>query len=106
METLAWQHLSGNAAKLLLLILKLYNGENNGQIVLGQREGSLALGVARNTIAAAFDELETKGFIRPARKGSFSQKYRRATEWRVTMWPAFDKAATHEYREWTPDCDC
>lgn len=77
METPAWLHLSGNGVKLFLLVLKLYNGENNGQIVLGQRDASLALGVARNTISAAFEELEVKGFIRPARKGSFSQNMAR-----------------------------
>lgn len=102
MSTAAWFALTGLEAKLLCEILRLYNGENNGKIGFGHYQAAEVLGVARNTAAKAFKGLEDKGFIRPRKKGCFAAKGIQS-EWRVTMWPAFGKPATHDYLKWRPE---
>lgn len=102
MSTAAWFALSGVETKLLCEILRLYNGDNNGRIGFGHYQAAEILGVARNTAAKAFRGLEDKGFIRPKKKGCFDTKGIQ-TEWRVTMWPAFGKPATHDYLKWRPE---
>jgi predicted transcriptional regulator of viral defense system len=102
MSTAAWAALSGIEVKLLVEMLRLYRGDNNGHLGLGQYQAAATLGVARNTAARAFEGLEEKGFIRPTRKGCFDVKGQQ-TEWRVTMWPAFGKVATHDYLKWSAE---
>lgn len=102
MDTPAWAALTNDEVHLLLQLLRIYNGENNGRIALSERRAATLLGIARNTAARAFDGLEARGFIRPARKGCFDVKGK-ATEWRLTMWPASGKIATHDYQKWRPE---
>lgn len=102
MDTLAWVDLGGTAAKLLLHLARLYNGSNNGEIVLGERAAADAIGVRRGAAAAAFDDLEARGFIVAAQRGAFTVKVKLATSWRLTFHPTERAAATHDYRDWRP----
>lgn len=99
----AWADLGGTAAKLLLYLGRCYNGSNNGTLHLSERAAADAIGVGRGAAAAAFDELEQHGFIRPTQKGAFSVKVRLATSWRLTFHATATSSATHEYRDWKPD---
>ncbi|MDN4632781.1 hypothetical protein QCD71_14750 [Sphingomonas sp. PsM26] len=99
----AWADLGGTAAKLLLYLGRCYNGSNNGTLHLSERAAADAIGVGRGAAAAAFDELEQHGFIRPTQKGAFSVKIRLATSWRLTFHATATGSATHEYRDWRPD---
>jgi hypothetical protein len=100
-DTDAWRALSGMEAKLLLYLLRCYNGDNNGDLFLSERDAAKAIGCARNTASKAFVGLEQRGFIATTTKGYFSS-IRKATTWRLTCWPAHGAAATHEYRIWKP----
>ena len=105
MNTDAWRDLSGNAVKLLLHLVKMHNGGNNGEIFLGERDAAAALGIARNTVSKAFDDLISHGFLSKTQQGSFNVKIRLATIWRLTFLPTQGRGPTHEYRDWTADGD-
>lgn len=94
----AWMNLGGTAAKLLLILARLYNGSNNGDLFLSERAAAEAIGVGKRAAALAFDELEAAGFIRPISRGSFTVKVRVATSWRLTFHASKSGAATHDYR--------
>ncbi len=103
METAAWRDLSGNAVKLLMHLASLENGENNGDIRCGVREGSEATGLSRSVVGRCLAELVDHGFIAATVAGHFSVKTRIATCWRLTwvVWPGHSGPTT-EYRAWSP----
>lgn len=103
LDSPAWVDLGGTAAKLLLLMARLYNGSNNGELFLAERAAAEAIGVRRGAAAAAFDDLEAHGFIRATKRGAFSVKVKLATSWRLTFHPTMTAAATHDYRDWRPE---
>ena len=102
MEGAAWADLSGNAVKLLLHMVKLYNGSNNGEIAMGERQAAAAIGAARNTAARALDDLEAHGFIVAIERGHFAVKVKHATSWRLTFQPSGNRGPTRDYRAWRP----
>lgn len=98
----AWVDLGGTAAKLLLHMARLYNGSNNGDLILGERAAAEAIGVGRGAASAALIELEGHGFIVATQRGAFVCKMRIATSWRLTFHKTAGGAATHDYRDWRP----
>jgi hypothetical protein len=103
MDTDAWRDLSGNAVKLLLHLVKMHNGSNNGDLFLAERDAAAALGIVKNTASRAFQDLVSHGFLRVSQLGSFDVKVGRATSWRLTFLHARGNGPTHEYRKWRPD---
>lgn len=99
-NTPAWLDLSGNAVKLLVHMIKLSNGINNGEIVLSGRMAAEAIGLARNTVMAAFVDLQSHGFIVMTSEAGFNCKVRIAPTWRLTFQPVGDQAPTNDYRDW------
>ena len=102
-ETAAWRDLSGNAIKVLIELVRANNGDNNGALFLSVRDAATLLGLSPNTAGKAFHELADHGFIAVTQKGSFSQKVRHATCYRLTWLPApkaTKRAPTHEYKNW------
>ncbi|WP_298855754.1 hypothetical protein [uncultured Ruegeria sp.] len=66
METPAWRALSPVAQSLYPWLKLEWRGpdnNNNGRISLSVRQAAERLGVARNTVANGFRELQAKGFI-------------------------------------------
>ena len=94
----AWVSLGGSAVKLLMLMARRYNGSNNGQMHLGEREAAEVIGLSRNTVASAFAQLEAAGFIVAVERGHFHVKARIATRWRLTFHSTDNGPATHDYR--------
>ena len=82
----AFAALSGDAVKLLVLVCRRHNGENNGQISYSVREAAAVLRCTPNTAALKFKELVRFGFLAEESKGAFSVKFRKATEWRITFY--------------------
>ena len=105
----AYRSLGLCARALLSEICRRFNGSNNGRIGLGQREATEALGLKkRATVAAAFRELEAKGFIVMMRAGAFSCKLRQASEWYLTWHPPAAGIATQSekgFMRWKPPAD-
>lgn len=87
----AYSSLTPNARALLVEMLMLYNGENNGSIYLSVRDATARLGYSdTRAVQHAFDELEGRGFITLARDAHFSVKagdHSRARTW-ILNWLA------------------
>tara|TARA_B110001454_G_scaffold133413_1_gene124196 strand:- start:1106 stop:1861 length:756 start_codon:yes stop_codon:yes gene_type:complete len=87
----AYRALSPNARALLIEVVMLYNGENNGSLWLSVRDAAHRNGVADLTAASnAFAELQEMGFIAMTQDAYFRVKASdtcRARCWRLT-WEA------------------
>jgi hypothetical protein len=109
LETPATRALSGTAFKLLVYIVKRFNGVNNGIIGFGVRSGcyvrkpgtgeliDLPIGIQPRTTANGLRELQEAGLIACTKASSFGQK-KLQREWRVTWLGTPDgKMATKEF---------
>ena len=106
MDCQAYRHLSVYGRALLMEFRKVYNGHNNGKIVMSVRQAAKLINCNKNTAAKTIKELEGKGWIRNVTEGSFSQKTNKtASTWRITNKPigmGVDTPETKEYALWTP----
>ena len=102
LDSAAYRHLSCYGRALLVEFIYRHNGENNGTITMSVREAAELMGVALNTAVNALAELQDKGFIRPAKPGSFNLKRRHATEWTMTMYAVGDAKPTKDFMQWKP----
>jgi len=100
LDSAAYLALTCPARCLLVELLKLYNGKNNGHIALGMREAAERLGCNKDTVPYRFDELRAKGLIRLATPGWFSSKGRHASEWIITCADYDGEPATRDYLTW------
>ncbi|MEM8650077.1 MAG: hypothetical protein AAGF54_06065 [Pseudomonadota bacterium] len=109
MDSLAWQSLSMNARCLYIELKRRFNGTNNGNISLSHREAARLLNLTTKPVTKAFKELEEKGFVYPAIKGSFDWKVNakgsgRATRWLLTEhpqnFPEEALTATKDFMKW------
>lgn len=104
----AYRALSPNARALLIEVVMLYNGENNGSLWLSVRDAAHRMGVADVTAASnAFAELQDMGFIAMTQDAYFRVKASdtcRARCWRLT-WEAGPgrKGPSSDYMEREPD---
>lgn len=99
----AWRDLSGNAVKLLVAMMRLEHGSNNGDLFMSARHAAELIGVAKMTGHKLLIELEEHGFIRPVERGYFQVKGGPATSWRLTWlpWPGHG-GPTREFEKWEP----
>ena len=115
LESPAARMLSPTAFKLLVYILKRFNGMNNGRIAFGVRSGCFVrkadgggavedtdIGLKPSTIADAIFELVGAGFIAferdslfTGRRGTIGQGVVR--EWRLTWLPSDGKLPTKDF---------
>lgn len=105
MDSEAFRHLSGNALKVLLSLVRLDNGSRNGAIAYSARRAADDTGLSVRTAWAALQELQEKGFIRCTQKGSFSRKVQHASLWRYTWaaWPEGKMGPTRDFAKWQPN---
>ncbi|MCB2128480.1 MAG: hypothetical protein KDE03_05235 [Rhodobacteraceae bacterium] len=59
----AWATLKPGPRALYIELRRRFNGANNGEIFLSQRDAASAINVNRNTITGYFRELSERGFI-------------------------------------------
>lgn len=87
----AYRSLSPNDRSLLVELVMLYNGENNGSLYLSVRDAAHRMGVADLTAASrSFDTLQALGFVEMTMPSEFrpgSSDRSRARCWRLT-WQA------------------
>ena len=67
-----------------LELVRLYNGTNNGRIVLSAQKLAERLGRSKSHAARALLELEVAGFIATETIGTFTRRDRKASEYRLT----------------------
>lgn len=106
-NSIAWKHLSGSAAKVLLALADLERGENNGEFFLSVRDAGERAGLSKDTAARCFHELIDKGFIYCTELGGFSRKVRHAACWGLTWVPGPKgtpyRCPSHAYKKWRPE---
>lgn len=105
LDSPAYQHLSLWGRAVLVELVRTMNGYNNGSIVLSQRQIADRLRTSNfRQIGKAVAELMQHGFVDVEADGRWKQ--RMAREYRLTFVntgkPGHYKAATNEYRAWTP----
>ena len=104
MDTAAFRSLSPQAVAVYLVLLRIYNGSNNGSIALSARNAAERCNIAKDTATRAFRELIEKGFIELVTAGSFNLKLPHAAEYRLTH-VRCDKTAglpTKAFLRWQP----
>lgn len=95
----AFRSLSGAAVKILVELRCRFDGENNGRLHLSYSEAAKMLGLGKATIHRAFEELQTKGFLRQTRRGA--RHCRLASEWLCTDTPARKgEPPSNDWRRW------
>lgn len=77
------------ARAVLIELVKLHNGSNNGRLALSVRRIQERCNMSKDTAAKALQELEDAGLIEMVTKGSFRQKNRHASEYRL-LWNQCD----------------
>jgi hypothetical protein len=100
LNSAAYLALTCPARCLLVELLKLFNGKNNGKIAMGMREAAAQIHCGKDTAHCRFDELCAKGFIKLAKAGWFSSKGSHASKWTITCADHDGEPATHDYLTW------
>jgi len=83
-DTAAWRSLSPQARVVLIELIRIYNGRNNGYLALSARDAAARCNIAKDTATKVFRELIEKGFVELVVPGGFSMKLRHAAEYRLT----------------------
>jgi DNA-binding HxlR family transcriptional regulator len=83
LATEAWRALSLPGRCALIELLRVYNGANNGELVMGVRTLAERLSCSKATAARVLNELEEKGFIGVQKVGVYGRP--NATEYHLTM---------------------
>ena len=99
LDSPAYCSLRSVSRALLVEIWKRYNGSNNGEIGFSVRDAAEALGVGKDTVCRAFDELIDRGFLIVRADASFTLKEKLAREFEITALPLGDKLATWKAEE-------
>ena len=82
----AYRLLSPQARVLLVEFIFKFDGRNNGLLFMSQRDAAKVLGVATHQTAGKYvDELVCRGFLEVVLPGSFDNKQRHASVYRLTM---------------------
>ena len=76
----AWLSLKGNAIKVFVDIVRLYNGVNNGYIGYSYATARKRFKMSQHTVQKALNELTEKGFIEPVKRGVYRGNTK---EWRI-----------------------
>jgi hypothetical protein len=95
----AYQKLSGNAVKLLILMQthwRMYE-----PIAYSVTEAQKRIGCCRGSAHSAFKELESHGFIKLMLEGHFYKQF--ARRWRLTFREFNDQKPTDEWQNWSPE---
>jgi hypothetical protein len=102
MKSAAWQSLPPGPRTLLVELYNLYDGSNNGDIWLSERDAAASLHASQNTVSTWFDMLVDRGFIKVAQRGAFSLKKRHATTWILTEFAVGNDLPSKEFARWRP----
>jgi len=88
---------------VLIAVMSLYNGSNNGRIGLSCRQAAKRCNINKDTANRAFKRLVELGFLKQTSEGSFDYKVCHSPTWEVTEFEVRGLAPTKDYREWRPE---
>jgi hypothetical protein len=101
----AYRSLSLAARAVLIELVDVYRGTNNGYLALSTRDAAARIGTSKDTAARALAELQAKGFIVRCSRGHFDRKTPHASEYRLTFRPC-DRTSgrpTNDFMRWQSD---
>ncbi len=98
MDSPAWLSLSPVAISVYTMVIRRFNGHNNGDIPLSCREVSERLKVSKDTASRVFDELLDKGFLKIGEDSSFDRKTKKSRRWVLTHEPFENVSPTNEWK--------
>jgi hypothetical protein len=105
----AWRSLSSSAQALFPWLIMEFKGtkyNNNGKICLSVRQAAERMGIARDTAAKAFQDLQAKGFIVVRKGGSLGvEGHGKCPEYEVTSIVTPTGPASHLYKQWSEGND-
>ena len=84
MDSPAWLDLKPSARAVYQQLLKRYNGRNNGTIAASVRALGEECRMSKDSVTPALEELISHGFVEVTREAAFTQKHKRAREFRLT----------------------
>ena len=106
-DTPAWRALRLSAQALFPWLLMEFKGDkynNNGKISLSVRQAAERMGVARDTAAKAFRDLQAKGFIVVKKGASLGVVgHGKCPEYEITSIDTLHEKASKLYLEWSGD---
>lgn len=110
LESEAYRSLDLTARSMLVEIVMLENGKNNGSLWLSIIDGKDRLGIADARPAMrAFDDLVDRGLLRMTKEAHFSIKSAEASRarcWRITWLPWDGKRASNEWQCYVAPAQC
>ena len=103
----AYLALSCNAKALLLELISLDNGHNNGDIFLSEKDAAARLGIGcQKTVRTAFVQLQSNGLIAMTKDAHFQVKtgIGRSRKWRLTWLYDYaeKKPASNDWQKYEP----
>ena len=103
-KTEAWATLKPGPRALYIELKRRFNGQNNGRILMSQREAAELLNVHRNTVPGYFHELERRFLIRATGTGHLGANgYGIATRWALCEFPLDGKPPDLAHRTWSEE---
>lgn len=109
LDTDAWRSLSSAAQALFPWLIMEFKGakyNNNGRICLSVRQAAERMGVARDTAARAFQDLQAKGFIVVKRGASLGVSgYGKCAQYEITYISNLQTGPSKLYLNWSENED-
>lgn len=106
MKSSAYRSLSLKSRALLVELIMLDNGSNNGSLYLSLRDAADRLGMSDLTsVSGAFDELIDRGLLKCTKEAHFHVKaaeHSRARCWTLTWLRADKRAPTNDWEKYEP----
>ena len=97
----AGRSLKAGELAILVRIMQLYHGGNNGRIAFSCRDAARLAHVGKDTAAKHLRALCDKGFIRVRTPSAFNRNGRKATEYVLTMFPTRKgHPASRDFQYW------
>jgi hypothetical protein len=102
-DCIAWKSLKPVSIKAFVQLARLYDGKNNGKLVMSASMLGERIGCSKETAARALTELEMKGFIGVEVVGTYGRKL--ASEYFLTLYrnDVTGELPTKAFMGWKPD---
>lgn len=99
--TEAWASLKPGPRALYIELKRRYNGSNNGQFFLSQRDAAKALNVTKDTVKGYFNDLTERGFITISQGGHLGPSgIGQAAKYALQEEPLHGKPAVKAFAAW------
>ena len=104
LDTPAGKSLTPHEMTVLIRLMQLYNGANNGGIAMSSRRAAGLANINKDTAYKCLASLTEKGFLKVTTPSGFGVNSRRAVEYEITCFPLRkSKPAKNTFQDWRPE---